>query len=112
MAVTRGFYRHYKGHVYFVHGVACDPHDNHRRLVIYTSVKTEEVGTEGQPKYDFLARDEKVFEEWVDAWNGQVYTGEIPDTRYVYEGVESFGASNLKVVRRFQRLTKPDHSVL
>lgn len=112
MTVAKGFYRHYKGHCYYVHGVACDPHDNHRRLVIYTSVKTETEGTPGQPRYDFLARDEKTFEEWVDAWNGAVYDGPIPDCRNVYQGRESFAAGTMKVVRRFQPLTNPEDSKL
>lgn len=64
--IKRGFYRHYKeGHVYYVHGVGCNPHDAYRRSVIYTSVKTEEVGTPGQPRYDFLIRDEAEFAQWV-----------------------------------------------
>lgn len=61
MTVSKGFYRHYKGHVYYAHGVACLKHESNRRVAIYTSVKTEE-GNEG---FDFLARDESEFEELV-----------------------------------------------
>lgn len=61
MTVSKGFYRHYKGHVYYVYGIACLKHENDRRIVCYTSVKTEE----GNEDFDFLARDEAEFEQWI-----------------------------------------------
>lgn len=56
--VSEGFYRHYKGHVYFVFGVDTLKHEGNRRIVSYTSVRAinEEIR---------LARDETDFEAWV-----------------------------------------------
>jgi hypothetical protein len=87
MSVSRGFYRHWKGHCYYVHGVACLKHEGDRRVVVYTSVKTEE-GAEG---FDFLARDESEFEQWLN----------------------DLGADGRVVrVRRFARVTDPERSVV
>lgn len=56
----KGFYRHYKGHVYFVHGIGEAKHENNRRMVVYTSTKTEMYKS-----YEFLLREEKEFDQWV-----------------------------------------------
>lgn len=56
--IKKGFYRHYDGHVYYVFGVGCLVHENRRKVVSYTSVKTEE-----QNEFDFLLRDEEDFEK-------------------------------------------------
>lgn len=91
MTVSKGFYRHYKGHVYYVHGVACLKHEGNRRIVIYTSVKTEQ-----EKVFDFLARDEADFEDLVEPDTGEAWGGQ--------------GTS--LAVRRFARVTDPDLSIL
>ncbi|HXH95256.1 MAG TPA: DUF1653 domain-containing protein [Thermoanaerobaculia bacterium] len=98
MTVSRGWYRHYKGHAYVVLGVACLKHEGDRRVVIYTSVKTEE-GSEG---FDFLARDEKDFEVWVDPENGQPFVGTQSESCFRRSGC----------VRRFERITDPEKSIV
>lgn len=90
--VSRGFYRHYRGHVYMVFGVGCAKHEGERRFVVYTSVKTEEISK----GFDFLLRDESDFEEFVDpatgfAWHGQSATPAVP---------------------RFARITDPEQSIV
>lgn len=88
MSVSRGFYRHYKGPIYYVFGVACLKHERDRRVVIYTSVKTEE----DTGLFDFLARDERDFESLVTL-------AYAPDTAQVQ-------------VPRFQRVVDPAGSVV
>ena len=94
MTVSRGWYRHYKGHVYYAHGVACLKHENDRRVVIYTSVKTEQEG-----RFDFLARDEKEFEELVEV--------EIQQ-----EGPVVMDVLLTEKVPRFARITDPEKSIV
>jgi len=96
MSLRRGFYRHYNGHLYYVYGVGCARHENNRRMVVYTSVKTEE-GTEG---FDFLLRDEKEFEEFVYEMDGMRVE---PGPRLT--------STDLKV-RRFERVTHPEGSIV
>lgn len=100
MTVSRGFYRHYKSHVYFVHGVACLKHEDDRRVVIYTSVLTEE-GSEG---FDFLARDEDEFEQWVCPGSRYKDPMAPPLDREFWrkQGYEP----------RFERITDPEKSVV
>lgn len=93
MTVSKGFYRHYKGHIYYVHGVACLKHEQNRRVVIYTSVKTEQ-----EKIFDFLARDEIDFEEMVE-----------PDTGKAWGGSR---VSAVLAVRRFARITDPEQSIV
>lgn len=92
--VTRGMYRHWKGHAYFVHGVGCAKHEGERRLVVYTSVKTINEG-----KFDFLLRDEKEFEELVYLDGTRVE----PGARLT---------SGDRMVRRFTRITDPELSIV
>ena len=92
--ITRGFYRHYKGHLYTVLGVACLKHENDRRVVIYTSVKTEE-----EKRFDFLARDEREFEELVEV--------EIKQ-----EGPAVVDVMWTEKVPRFARITDPELSIV
>lgn len=78
--VERGFYRHHRdGDVYYVHGVAANPHDSFRRVVVYTSVKTEELGEPGQPPYDYLWRDEAEFMELISPSNEAVPVARADD---------------------------------
>lgn len=97
MTITRGFYRHYRGHVYYVLGVGVNQHDDSYRQVVYTSVKTEEAGTTCPGSYDFLLRSEDAFTQWVDPDNG--------------EAVFEHGDMRAKgYVRRFERITDPERS--
>jgi len=94
--VSPGFYRHYKGHCYYAHGVACLKHEGSRRMVIYTSVKTEE-GNEG---FDFLGRDEEEFEELVYEMDGS----RVEPGPRVENGDRK--------VPRFARITDPELSIV
>jgi hypothetical protein len=62
VTVKRGFYRHYKGPVYFVEGVGT-LHDDTRRVVVYQSTQSAE---DGEPRLRF----EDDFEAWVDRETG------------------------------------------
>jgi hypothetical protein len=104
--VSRGLYRHYKGHAYWVYGVACDPHQAYRRSVVYSSVKTEEQGTPGQPRYDFLARDEAEFEEWVLERDPEVRR--LPPR----DETEAAALTAAGYVPRFARVVDPEASRL
>jgi hypothetical protein len=98
--IRRGFYRHYKGHVYYVHGVGMDPHNRRKRSVVYTSVKTEEGFDVGlaPPAYDFLLRDEREFAEDVHSDGSHCSC--------VCTAAACDGAP------RFARITDPERSVL
>lgn len=61
--VSRGFYRHYKGGVYFVEGVGT-LHDDGRRVVVYQSTQS---AVDGNPRLRF----EDEFEEFVDPATGE-----------------------------------------
>jgi len=93
--VSKGFYRHYKGHLYFVHGVGCDKHDEDHRMVVYTSVKT----IEGDEGFDFLLRDEQDFEARVYKSDGLVVGSVAP-------------RSKDPIVRRFTRVINPEKSIV
>jgi hypothetical protein len=99
--VTRGMYRHWKGHAYMVYGVACLKHENERRIVIYTSAKTEE-----EKRFDFLARDEKEFEEFVDDRTGKKVSLTVAESNALTE------AELKHLVRRFARITDPELSIV
>jgi len=64
MSVSRGFYRHYKGQVYWVHGVGT-LHDETRRVVIYESTRS---AVDGAPRL----RYEDDFEAKIDPRTGAV----------------------------------------
>ena len=99
--VRSGFYRHYKGHAYYVHGVACDVHKGNRRIVIYTSVKTEN----GDGGFKYLARDEDEFEQWVSRDGKKAYPA--PLSRQ-----DLSNAKVMKLVPRFERIADPMRSIL
>jgi hypothetical protein len=88
MAVEPGFYRHYKGHAYFVFGVAELKHEGNRRVVHYCSVKSSN-------ERCALARDEREFEELVES-----------------EYVGADGHAYVLRQPRFARLEDPEESVL
>lgn len=117
MTVRKGFYRHYKGEVYYVYGVVCLKHEGDRRIVSYTSVKTEEgpaapyrsPGDGGA--YDFLGRDEQDFEAWVDPFQTTPELRTVSLARLLeYEDEAALRAAGM--VRRFERITDPRYSVV
>lgn len=77
--VSRGFYKHYRGVVYFVLGVGV-LHDENRRIVIYESPQS---ALDGMPRLRF----EDEWEEFVDPLTG-----------------EKANESTVVFVRRFERL--------
>jgi hypothetical protein len=87
--IRRGFYRHYKGDIYFVEGVGQIDNEG-PRLVAYQSVRGVEADA-------MQFRWESEFEEWVDpSDNGSVaaaWVDEISDK-----------AIAAGVVRRFTRI--------
>lgn len=68
--VTKGFYRHYKGGIYFVTGVGV-LHDTERRIVSYESTQSV---VDGSPRF----RYEDEFEEWVYPENGRTAYNHAP----------------------------------
>jgi len=117
MTVRRGWYKHYTGTPYYVLGVGCAHHESNRRLVVYTSVKTEEIGTPGEPPYDFCLRSEAEFEEWVFQDSGNALkAADFPEDFVISEEAKKAGYFMVnhtltgivrRVVRRFRRVTDP-----
>jgi hypothetical protein len=67
MTVTRGFYKHYRGDVYFVEGVGVTHDDDHRIVVYHSTESAKELS-------GIRLRFEDDFEMLVDPM-----TGEAPD---------------------------------
>lgn len=86
--IERGFYRHYKGPVYFVESVGV-LHDENFRIVIYQSTESCRDGST-------RLRRESDFEAWVDP-----KTGEPPRHVVIYSDDT---AVTLGFVRRFTRI--------
>lgn len=72
--MTRGFYRHYKGPLYWVESVGV-LHDTTRRVVVYHSSQSalEPVGVR--------LRYEDQFEQFVYSSDGEAYKGPVPAKR-------------------------------
>lgn len=100
--IKKGFYRHFKGHVYYVLGVGCLKHEENRRIVAYTSVKTEE-----QDDFDFLLRDEEDFMKWIKGEEGARVEISPP---ILHEEFLLLEKSNFEP--RFGRVTDPEKSKL
>lgn len=116
--ITRGFYRHWKGDVYFVEGVG-QSHSNadentpraQVRWVLYQSALSCEPG-DGITRM----RPESEFEEWViPALDGAVPDGFVPTAAEIAAG-EAWPVRHLdaewEAVPRFRRVTGPARLVL
>lgn len=94
MHVTKGYYVHYKGGIYFVHGIATngDTHDEKDALVIYEAVAHTSAESDGTPKMRFRRVDD--FTRMIDWATG------LSDTEAFQKGIVNKGQE----IPRFQRV--------